>query len=442
MKKKLVYTLLACTILSCSACGQTEKIEKTEVTIEEIPENGNKEIVSESVATDTETPESETPSAGTTTDAPATSEQSSDIQIEMKKAENKVTDEDGTVLFVKSYTYPVVTIAGNEVAAEKINADIQAKIDAFVSETSAVDYAKEDRQFRLDSGDDSFMEYTEDISYSTARADSNVISFVITNYAYTGGAHGNYGSDGINYNANTGEVINFSELSDDAEKFHTDTLAYLQKLAATDAYQERFYTPDTALSGDLEAALYEDGKWYLSTTGLTFVADPYVLGPYAAGTIEFVIPYDALTEMGLKEEYAYSGNLTIKLQDGDSYTLDINGDGQDDTIQFYTESTTDTDGNYADWVHLMINGNDLSQGSNNELNESFQHYAWSGYTLYDLDETDSTIELVFYSYEEENEQIITCSHFYRYEKDEALTYLGKIQGDISNPTVHADNLLP
>lgn len=181
MKKKLVYTLLACTILSCSACGQTEKIEKTEVTIEEIPENGNKEIVSESVATDTETPESETPSAGTTTDAPATSEQSSDIQIEMKKAENKVTDEDGTVLFVKSYTYPVVTIAGNEVAAEKINADIQAKIDAFVSETSAVDYAKEDRQFRLDSGDESFMEYTEDISYEITRADNNVISFVITN---------------------------------------------------------------------------------------------------------------------------------------------------------------------------------------------------------------------------------------------------------------------
>ena len=158
MKKKLLYPLLVCTMLSFSACGQSEKVEKTEVTVEEIPESEDaisESETSDTKAADTETQESETTSSEAATDNLDTSEQSSDVQIEMKTAEDNVTDEDGTVLLVKSYTYPIVTIAGNEAAAEKINADIQAKIDAFVADTSSADYAKEDRQFRLDSGDES-----------------------------------------------------------------------------------------------------------------------------------------------------------------------------------------------------------------------------------------------------------------------------------------------
>lgn len=440
MKKKLVCVLLACTILSCSACGQSEKVEKKDVTIEEIPETESGDLTSQENTDNSEA--SETPSEETTQDDSCNLEQST-IQIEMQTVEDKITDEDGTVLLIKSATYPVVTITDNEAAADKINADIQANLDAFHADTSTADYAKEDRQFRLEMEDDSFLEYTEDITYEAARSDTNVISFKTTYSSYTGGAHGSYGSEGINYSAVTGEVISFSDLTDDVEKFHADTLAYNQMLAATDAYSERFYSPDAVTSDDLEATLYADNKWYLSTAGLIFISDPYALGPYAAGTIEFIIPYDALAEMGLKEEYSYSGCFIAKLLNSSSYSYDLNGDGKEDEIYYYTDYAETADGNLVAEGFLNINGIDLSH-INEETIKEFEKYTWSDYMIYDLDSSDETTELVFLSYEAKNgtDDYAIYSNFYRFEQDETLTYLGSVPGDIINPTIDTSNLMP
>ncbi|MDD6812610.1 MAG: DUF3298 and DUF4163 domain-containing protein [Lachnospiraceae bacterium] len=441
MKKKIVCALFACTMLSLSACGQTDKMEKQDVTIEKIPEQETSENVSENsaeVAGNTSTTEQ---TAEDTTEDTCEFEQSDNIKIEMKTVENTEKDSDGTVLLVKSYTYPIVTIDGNEAAAEKINADIQTRIDSYLADDSISGYAKEDRAMRLDDGDDSFMEYTEDLGFEATRSDSNVISFKTTYYSYAGGAHGNYGSTGINYNTHTGDVIAFSDLSKDAAQFRADTLAYNRKLASTEGYVERLYSPDVALGEELETTLYADNKWYLSTAGLTFISDPYALGPYAAGMIEFTIPYKDLKEMGLKEEYCYAGRTIIKLPDGSSYTLDLNGDRQDDEIKFQSEYTEDEDGNFISDVTLTINGADLSH-TDEETIDTFEDYAWAGYTLYDLEKTDDTIELVFYSSDMENEEYIVYSNFYRYGKDGRLTYLGKIKGDVSNPILDTSSLLP
>ncbi|MBQ6807442.1 MAG: hypothetical protein IJO97_08435, partial [Lachnospiraceae bacterium] len=130
MKKKLIYPLLVFTLLSCSACSQTEKNAKNEVTVEEIPTNDAQKATVENTAESTvNTKVDET--VEITTDESCVAEQPSDIQIDMQTVENEITSEDGTVLLNKSYTYPIVTIAGNPEAAAKINADIQEKIDSF-----------------------------------------------------------------------------------------------------------------------------------------------------------------------------------------------------------------------------------------------------------------------------------------------------------------------
>ena len=434
MKKKLIYPLLVCTMLSCSACSQTEKNAKNEVTVEEIPTNDAQKAAVENTAESTvNTKVDET--VEITTDESCVAEQPSDIQIDMQTVENEITSEDGTVLLNKSYTYPIVTIAGNPEAAAKINADIQEKIDSFNADTSSADYAKEDLAFYLENADDSFIPYDESLTYKAKRSDSNVISFVITYYAYIGGAHGNIGSHTVNYNPNSGDEIAFADLSDNPAQFRADTLAYNQKLAASEGYVERLYSPEMATIEELEPVLYSEYSWYLSTSGLVFISDPYALGPYAAGTIEFIIPYADLAQMGFKEDYAYTGNLMIKVQDGSSYTLDINGDGKEDTIQFYSKQLYKK-GNVT---HLVINDTDLLQESDPELVETFRdEYAGWGYALYDLDATDETIELVFYS----RESNFMYSNFYRYDKDATLTYLGKVRGSVNNPCVDTDNLIP
>ena len=43
-----------------------------------------------------------------------------------------------------------------------------------------------------------------------------------------------------------------------------------------------------------------------SPDGLVFISNPYELGPYVAGMIEFTIPYQDLENMGLNQEYWYT----------------------------------------------------------------------------------------------------------------------------------------
>lgn len=59
--------------------------------------------------------------------------------------------------------------------------------------------------------------------------------------------------------------------------------------------------------------------------------------------------------MGLQENYAYDDPRTIPLQTEEVCSLDLNGDGQDEEIQFYIEQPgSDTD------LHFIINGTDYA----------------------------------------------------------------------------------
>ena len=432
MKKRLVCIMLASVMLVCGACGNQNDLTENDVSTEE------QEPVEEST-TDNDTKEDTADNS--VSDDVSQENQSNEILIEMQTEEYKEQTQDGTVIYTSEISYPVVTIEGNEAAAEMINADILTRVESFRTGTSGEDsvreMAKEMYDYMLEGEDEGYSftaAYIEDLGFSITRSDSNVISFLQTNSSYSGGAHGFEAHQGINYSARTGELLTFSELGKDIDAFYQDTLAYNQKLAETESYKMRLFTEDSIYNGELESALYAEGSWYFSTMGLIFFSDPYILGPYAAGMIEFIIPYSDLTEMGLKEEYAYSGKLMTQLISQEIYNIDVNGDGMEDTFQFYTE--TKDDGSYETLVHFIINGTDFAQGEDAELKEKFSAYAWSeNYILYDFDETDETLEFAFTSYVNENDDYVRYSNIYRYEKDGSLTYLGRIKGSVTDPTV-------
>ena len=134
--------------------------------------------------------------------------------------------------------------------------------------------------------------------FTAVRADSNVVSFLETSQYYIGGAHGMYYYSGLNYDTRTGERINFADLSANADAFRQDTLAFIHDLAATAAYQGIMWGND---ADEQQEILYQDERWYLSTSGLVLFSNPYELGPFFAGEIEFTIPYSDLEGMDLKE---------------------------------------------------------------------------------------------------------------------------------------------
>lgn len=122
----------------------------------------------------------------------------------------------------------------------------------------------------------------------------------------------------------------------------------------------------------LESVLYEDDVWYLSAYGLSFMSNPYMLGSYVAGTIEFIIPYSALADMGFKDVYAYTGRLIVKLPDigSEEESIDLNNDGINDAVVSYYEfvnidAENDT---YTYRPHFTVNGTDFAlDGSDNVI---------------------------------------------------------------------------
>lgn len=233
----------------------------------------------------------------------------STVTVVMKAEDDvELTTDDGTLFYTITCSYPIVSIAGNDAAAEKINENILSRVESFNTATNqGVEFAKADFEDWLSGGIQPPMPYSSDLSFTVARADSNVISFTENGYEYWGGAHGMPYKTGINYDTHTGELISFTDLSDDPDAFHADTLAYNQELAQTEYYSDQLFNMDNITDGTLEEELYADDGWYLSTSGLVFMSSPYALAPYSSGTLEFTIPYSDLANMGFKEQYTYTG---------------------------------------------------------------------------------------------------------------------------------------
>ena len=432
MKKSLITTtccaLVLCTALLISACGSGSAPSSDTGTVEPVePDSGEN---------------SDSASDGRSEDGIIISAESSPVSITMETpAKTELTDENGTLYFTSEHSYPVVSIEGNDAAADKINADILAEMEkVYAADETTADDALEWLDSVIADGssvEDFFRAYSTSTSYSPQRSDENVISFTIYSYVDMGGAHGDYNISGVTYDTHTGEKLTFSELSDDPGAFRNTTLAYNQALAQTDAYSERMFTTDDITNGTLENVLYAEGVWYLSRTGLVFISNPYALGPYASGAFEFIIPYKDLADMGFKESYGYDGRTVIPLLEKQELSVDLNGDGTEDTISVYNEYTYDNETSRT-INHLTVNGTDFAD----TVAQALQEEVWADIALYDLDTGDEYLDIALLVNYPEGDIYPPYSFFFRYEKDGSLSYLGRIKGYATDSSVSFTELMP
>lgn len=424
MNKSTVFALTVCTALCVCACGKNAGTNPNTVILKN-PASGDTQEQEDSLAPDN-------------TDSPVT------VVIESEDSVELTTD-DGTVYYTITCSYPVVSIAGNEAAAEKINANIRTRVEAYNTSVNAqAETAKEDFEYLLNDDDLEYtpFPYTSDLSFAVTRADDHVIAFTENSYEYMGGAHGMPNTIGINYDTNTGELITFGDLSDDPDAFRADTLAYNQELARTEYYSMQMFNTDDITNGTMEDVLYTDGAWYLSTSGLVFMSPPYALAPYAAGTLEFTIPYSELAAMGFKGQYTYTGRQIVKLRENEPYSIDLNGDGNEDSVSYYGAWIDDETDSLIYLTHLTINDTDFSLNGSEDVKEQLELASANiiGVCLYDLDDNDNYVELATLlvdwgnSEEDTNPAAKYYSQFFRYTEDGSLIYLGEADGDITDPT--------
>lgn len=390
-----------------------------------------------------------------TSDIPDTEEQKdpvNPVSVTFEESHDEIKADDGTVIYTDSVQMPVVSIEGAADIAEKINADIAAYYSTFSGGDTA-SWAKEDYEASLGEDGWDFLGYSTEIGAKVTRMDDAVVSFEITFYNFTGGAHGSYGSAGRNYSTITGELLTFDEIADDYEAFHATVLDYMLNLAETPAYRDKLFGPPS--KADLDSALFESDSWIFTRSGISFLVDPYVLGPYSSGEICFMLPYEEAHDLGLKEDFRYSGNFVDEryyiykydpetfapIVDGtpDCY-FDLDGDGTEEGLAFYGQVVDPATGDsrYA----YYIDGKDYGDVIADSLpNTAGNGYLENTYALYHADAPDGgvpAIAVLFTEYgegegEDGNPIQYPRSYVFGYTKEKGLYYMYWDEGFVTLP---------
>ena len=279
------------------------------------------------------------------------------------------------------------------------------------------------------------------------------IAFEITVYDFTGGAHGNYGTGGRNYSTKTGELIAFDDISEDYEAFHATALDYMLNLAETPAYQGRLF--DIPSKDDMDSALFTPESWVFTLSGISFLSNPYVLGPYSSGTISFMLPYEKAYELGLKEDYRYNGNFVNEryyietynpetgeqvVEETPDYYFDLDGDGTEEGLAFYGQ-VVDPETAESRYV-FYIDGVDYGDVINEELQNIKENgYMENTYALCHADAPDGgvpAIAVLFTEFEEGtdsdgNPLNHPRSFIFGYTKEKGLYYMYWEEGFVTLP---------
>lgn len=124
----------------------------------------------------------------------------------------------------------------------------------------------------------------------------NTLTILISSYSYLGGAHPNSYQTYLNFNQETGELIQLEDIILDQE-------------AVLSIAEQQFRTtydlsPDDPLT---KAGLFKNEfvfpqNFAITNKGLIFLYNPYEIGPYAAGYYEFTIPWESLAGLVNRNE--------------------------------------------------------------------------------------------------------------------------------------------
>lgn len=185
--------------------------------------------------------------------------------------------------------YPVVALENGE-AETKINNDLSKKFETYMPSE----------------GEGEVYSDISSIGF-TALEYNNILQISQTSYWYAiGAAHGNYGEVTFLYDLKTGDSIFMEDLFKEDVDYHK-VLAL--SMAEQSKIDNRLYVDVNTMTEEeiVEYFKRETYNFKLKEEGLEIYYNPYDIGPYAVGIVDFVIPYESLTEV-LKENLPWIKN--------------------------------------------------------------------------------------------------------------------------------------
>ena len=306
MKKFLLFVLIAGVVL-LSGCASVGKL--TGLDLPPVP--------TAETAADAYTP------ASPTSNLTETEHQHIIINFEQTKLEAYDPREGTELILSFSYETPYVHIPANMAAEERVNEYIAMLNESFYTGDSygivydsgcAPGYinmlteAEDNYNFIVDSGVEyAAYELANSRTVSVQRCDDAVLSLRYYDYINLGGVHGGYAYRAYNFDTTTGELITLDDLSNDSAGLKAFLKSYmLERVRESAELQQQMegFVDCEGMPSTEEAlsALVREGSWYMNDKGLLICSDLYELGSYAAGTMEFFIPFNSL-EAYIKPQY-------------------------------------------------------------------------------------------------------------------------------------------
>ena len=294
MKRIAAFILAVTVILVFSSCGFLK-----ELLIRNAGDTDNSTETQETEETEIASVKSEIDTE--TENEPETAQQISypRISAAIERYYDEKTADDGNILLTCDISVPKVYIKGNAYSQQAINSVFGEIMSASkISETEYYNWAKTEYTALEETEKESWYGYALYREYEVIRADEAIISVRMRESSYTGGAHPNGGDFGYTFDTKTGELITLGDIVIDKEAFIDFAKNYIISSIEAEGSEAMYYEDYQGNIGNL----FDDQCWYMTDTGISFVANPYLLAPYAAGVLTFNIPYSQL-EGKLKAGY-------------------------------------------------------------------------------------------------------------------------------------------
>ena len=168
--------------------------------------------------------------------------------------------------------------------------------------------AKEDKASRAKDGYP-FHAYSSSTEYATAGQSPRLLSLSVAVSAYTGGAHGNFGTSGLLWDRDTRKEIAVADLFDPPTRFATLVNKCWCDALNVERTKKREEQPQPGemfwdcpkLSEIAIVPTDKDGNGRFERLVLT--ASPYVAGPYVEGEYEIELPVSQALISALKPQF-------------------------------------------------------------------------------------------------------------------------------------------
>lgn len=377
MKKKVFMLLMAMSLFATmTACGDAEE-EETTVSTEENKESAETKEAEESESSQEEALEtveesSEETSVEATEESTVeeTEEPSVTPSVENKKTSEILTLYTGNEFnsaFDENLFRPAVNIAYGKIylsdesakqypeldkALKQLNADKEAIYqDGFTRMTTEVE---ELISQGIDEEElDMYLPYYDESHYAITRADSRVLSILVSNSCYSGGAHGMYGKIGLNYDTKTGKILAYKDVFNDVSALSDVIYEELCEQYDKGMFWEQTpeYIHGSFIEGDSPIA------WSMDYQGVVIYFNPYEIASFADGIIAVRIDYKDHPELFKPEFLEVPSSYAMGGDGFNRYVYDFNNDGNIQKLAIYENKE---ESGFIENINIELDGKENS----------------------------------------------------------------------------------